>query len=126
MVGMGKKRDREIGDAVEELARAETVAFGGVGFAGTLLPVTEAYDRVEAALAEQPEAVREHLDRLLTRGSPAGRAYAATLLERVDPAAARAAWRAMRDDPGQFTTYSGCVMGRASLGEYATSRLAEA
>ncbi|WP_243709750.1 hypothetical protein [Micromonospora sp. 15K316] len=123
---MGKKRDREIGDAVEELARAETVAFGGVGFAGTLLPVTEAYDRVEAALAEQPEAVREHLDRLLTRGSPAGRAYAATLLERVDPAAARAAWRAMRDDPGQFTTYSGCVMGRASLGEYATSRLAEA
>ncbi|MEU4677344.1 hypothetical protein [Micromonospora sp. NPDC023737] len=115
-----------IGDAVEELARADTLAFGGVGFAGTLLPVTEAYGRVESALVEQTETVREQLDRLLTYGSPAGRAYAATLLERVDPPAARAAWTAMRDDPGEFNTFSGCVMGRSSLGEYAASRLAEA
>ncbi|MFD0783830.1 hypothetical protein ACFQZ8_07870 [Micromonospora azadirachtae] len=113
-----------IGDAIEELARADTLAFGGVGFAGTLLPVTEAYGRVQAALAEQAETVREHLDRLLTHGSPAGRAYAATLLERVDPSAARAAWASMRDDPGEFDTFRGCLMGRSSLGEYAESRLA--
>ncbi|RKN28547.1 hypothetical protein [Micromonospora musae] len=126
MFGIGKKRDREIADAVEELARADTLAFGGVGFAGTLLPVTEAYGTVEAVLAEQPEVVREQLDRLLTHGSPAGRAYAATLLEQVDPAAARAAWTVMRGDPGEFTTYSGCLMGRSSLGEYAAGRLTEA
>lgn len=115
-----------IGDAIEELARADTLAFGGVGFAGTLLPVTEAYGRVESALAEQTETVREHLDQLLTHGSPAGRAYAATLLERIDPPAAQAAWTAMRDDAGEFNTFSGCLMGRSSLGEYAASRLADA
>ncbi|SIQ60766.1 hypothetical protein [Micromonospora avicenniae] len=126
MFGIGKKRDREIRDAVEELARADTLAFGGVGFAGTLLPVTEAYGTVEAALTERPDVVRGHVDRLLAHGSPAGRAYAATLLERVDPLAARAAWAAMRDDPGEFNTFSGCLMGRSSLGEYAAIRLADA
>ncbi|MET7747241.1 hypothetical protein [Micromonospora sp. NPDC005367] len=115
-----------IGDAIEELAGADTLAFGGVGFAGALLPVTEAYGIVQTALAEQPETLREQLDRLLTHGSPAGRAYAATLLERVDPPAARAAWTAMSGDPGEFNTFSGCLMGRSSLGEYAASRLAEA
>ncbi|MGS2613996.1 hypothetical protein ACVCAH_05605 [Micromonospora sp. LZ34] len=128
MFGIGKRKgwERELEAAVEELARADTVAFGGVGIAGTLLPATEAYRRVEAALAEHPERVREHLDRLLDRGSPAGRAYAATLLTRLDPAAGRAAWSALRDDGGEFSTFSGCVMGRASLREYAAERLAEA
>ncbi|MFC3503622.1 hypothetical protein ACFOOK_21980 [Micromonospora krabiensis] len=123
---MGKKRDRELDAAADELARADTVAFGGVGFAGTLLPATEAYQRLADALAEHPEEVRAQLDRLLDHGSPAGRAYAATLLERLDPAAARAAWTALRDDPAEFTTYSGCVMDRSSLREYATRRLGEA
>lgn len=123
---MGKKRDRELAAAVEELRRADTVAFGGVGIAGTLLPVTEAYRRVEAALAEHPEEVREQLDRLLDKGSPAGRTYAATLLEQVDPAAGRAAWTALRDDPAEFSTFIGCVMGRTSLREYAAERLSRA
>ncbi|MDO3706026.1 hypothetical protein Q3W71_30590, partial [Micromonospora sp. C28SCA-DRY-2] len=118
--------ERELGAAVRELAGADTVAFGGVGIAGTMLPATEAYRRVEAALAEHPEQVRAHLDRLLAKGSPAGRAYAAALLERLDPAAGRAAWSALADDPGEFTTFSGCVMGRATLREYAAERLAGA
>ncbi|MEV4540296.1 hypothetical protein [Micromonospora echinaurantiaca] len=127
MFGMGKKDwERELEGAIGELAGADTVAFGGVGIAGTLLPATEAYRRVEAALAEHPEQVREHLDRLLAEGSPAGRAYAATLLVRLDPAAGRAAWSALAEEPGEFTTFSGCVMGRATLREYATERLAEA
>ncbi|MFG2101659.1 hypothetical protein ACGFJ5_13750 [Micromonospora echinaurantiaca] len=127
MLGMGKKGwDRELEAAIAELAGADTVAFGGVGIAGTLLPATEAYRRVEAALAEHPEQVRGHLDRLRAEGSPAGRAYAATLLARLDPAAGRAAWSALAEDPGEFTTFSGCVMGRTTLREYATERLAEA
>jgi hypothetical protein len=126
MFGIGKKKDRELTAAVEELARADTVAFGGVGIAGTLLPVTEAYRRVEAALADDPEGVREQLDRLLAEGTPAGRVYAATLLERSDPTAGRAAWTALRGDPAEFGTFTGCVMGRATLGEYASERLAGA
>ncbi|MFG3710698.1 hypothetical protein [Micromonospora sp. NPDC047730] len=126
MFGIGKKRDREVGAALDELRQADTVAFGGVGIAGTLLPVTEAYRRVEAALADDPEDVRGQLDRLLAEGAPAGRVYAATLLEGVDPAAGRAAWTALRDDPAEFGTFTGCVMGRATLGGYASERLAGA
>ncbi|MER7330876.1 MULTISPECIES: hypothetical protein [unclassified Micromonospora] len=126
MFGIGKKRDREVEAALDELRQADTVAFGGVGIAGTLLPVTEAYRRVEAVLADDPEGVRGQLDRLLAEGTPAGRVYAATLLERLDPAAGRVAWTALREDPAEFGTFTGCVMGRATLGGYASERLAGA
>ncbi|MET7371647.1 hypothetical protein ACWD8I_18595 [Micromonospora arida] len=123
---MRKAWERELGAAVDELVAADTLAFGGVGIAGTLLPVTEAYHRVEAALSDHPEEVRRQLDRVLADGTPAGRAYAATLLERVDPEAARAAWTSLRDDPSEFTTFVGCVMDRETLGTYASRRLAAA
>ncbi|MEV4496033.1 hypothetical protein AB0J84_10030 [Micromonospora arborensis] len=126
MFGMRKAWERELGAAVDELAAADTLAFGGVGIAGTLLPVTEAYERVSAALHDHPEETRRQLDRVLADGTPAGRAYAATLLERVDPAAARAAWTSLRDDPSEFTTFVGCVMDRETLGTYASRRLTAA
>ncbi|MEH0935664.1 hypothetical protein [Micromonospora psammae] len=122
MFGMGK-RDRELDAAVRELARADTLAFGGVGIASQVLPVTEAYRQVERALDEHPDEARKKVDWLLEHASPAGRAYAATLLERIDPEAARGAWTALRDDRGEFTTFTGCVMGTATLGEYAGDRL---
>ncbi|MFG1916108.1 hypothetical protein [Micromonospora sp. NPDC048898] len=123
MFGIGKKWERELGAAVDELIAADTLAFGGVGIAGALLPVTEAFRSVEAALDDHPDEVRRQLDRVLADGTPAGRAYAATLLERVDPTAARAAWTALRDDPSEFTTFVGCVLGRETLGNYASQRL---
>ncbi|MGC4849288.1 hypothetical protein ACLQ3F_18755 [Micromonospora sp. DT15] len=126
MFGMRKAWERELGAAVDELVAAETLAFGGVGIAGTLLPVTEAYHRVEAALSDHPDEVRRQLDRVLVDGTPAGRAYAATLLERVDPETARATWTSLRDDPSELTTFVGCVMDRETLGTYASRRLAAA
>ncbi|MFF3865785.1 hypothetical protein [Micromonospora sp. NPDC001898] len=122
MFGRGNK---ELDAAVRELAKADTLAFGGVGIAGTLLPVTEAYQEVERQLDAHPEQARRKVDWLLEHGSPAGRAYAATLLGRVDPAGGRAAWEALRGEPAEFTTFGGCVMGRTALGEYAAARLAE-
>ena len=123
MLGIGRKKGRQLAAAIEELYRAETVAFGPVGVAGSLLPVTEAYRRVEAALAEHPEEVRAQLDRLLATGSPAGKVYAAALLDRLDPVAGRAAWERLRDDPAEVPTFTGCVMGRTTLREYAEDRL---
>lgn len=120
------KEDRVLDAAIKELAGADTLAFGGVGIASTLLPVTEAYQQVERMLGERPDDVRRKLDWLLEHGSAAGKAYAATLLERTDPAAARAAWTALRSDKAQFATFSGCVMGRTTLGDYASERLAVA
>ncbi|MEV4662393.1 hypothetical protein AB0J85_10605 [Micromonospora echinofusca] len=123
MFGIGKRRDREVAAALDELRQADTVAFGGVGIAGTTLPVTEAYRQVEAALAEDPAGVRDQLDRLLAEATPAGRVYAATLLEHVEPSAGRAAWAALGDDPAEFGTFTGCVMGRTTLREYAAGHL---
>ncbi|WP_082377120.1 hypothetical protein [Micromonospora sp. NRRL B-16802] len=126
MFGMRKAWQRDLDAAIDELMKADTLAFGGTGFAGTLLPVTKAYLRVEAAHGEHPDEVRQQIDRLLDKGSPAGRVYAATLLERIDPAAARSAWTSLRDDPTEFTTFVGCVMGRSTVGDYATQRLTAA
>ena len=71
---MRKAWERELGAAVDELVAADTLAFGGVGIAGKLLPVTEAYQRVEAAIDDHPEEVRRQLDRVLpTAHPPAGR-----------------------------------------------------
>ncbi|MFC0005155.1 hypothetical protein [Micromonospora siamensis] len=122
MLGMGKK-DKELDAAVKELAKADTVAFGGVGIASQVLPVTEAYRRVEAALAAHPQEARKQVRWLLKHGSPAGKAYAATLLQAVDPEAGRDAWTELRDDKGEFTTFTGCVMNKATLREYAADRL---
>ncbi|GIJ27924.1 hypothetical protein Vqi01_30860 [Micromonospora qiuiae] len=122
MFGRGKKGSG-LAAAIARLADAGTVAFGGVGLAGSLLPETEAYQRVAAAIAEQPDEVREQLHRLLSAGAPAGRVYAATLLEQLDPAAGRAAWTALRGDPAELPTMTGCVMGTTTVGEYAVERL---
>ncbi|MBO4207053.1 hypothetical protein GSF22_13715 [Micromonospora echinofusca] len=109
----------EVEAAFQELSAAETVAFGGVGIASTVLPVTEAYRTVERLLSDQGDRLRPRLTALLTEGSPAGRVYAATLLDRLDPEEGRSAWAALRADPAEFTLFSGCVMHRATVGEYA-------
>lgn len=62
------------------MAGADTVAFDGVGFAAQILPETEAYRRLVAAVPEHGAEVRAQADRLLNRGSPAGRVYAADRL----------------------------------------------
>lgn len=109
--------------AVRELATADVLAFGGVGTAGQLLPVTEAYQVVEDALPERADDVRRHLGWLLANGSAAGKAYAATLLGRFDAVAARTAWESLVGDRSEFTTFSGCLMDRATLGEYVAAHL---
>ncbi|MBX7269877.1 hypothetical protein KIF24_30215 [Micromonospora sp. Llam7] len=124
MFGMRRKKESELAWVASELSHAGRLAFGGVGIAGSLLPETEAYQRIEAAATDHPQEVRDLLDRLLTTGAPAGRVYAATLLERLDPAAGRAAWTALRGDPAELDTATGCVMGSTTVGEYAAERLA--
>jgi len=120
---MSRGQDSELAAAVRELARADVVAFGGVGFAGQILPVTEAY-RTVAALAGQGNEVRTQVEWLLATGSAAGKVYAATLLETIDSAAARAAWRTLSTDPSELVTFSGCMQTRTTLAEYALERSA--
>gem|GEM_PF-2935000 len=108
--------------ALRELAGADIVAFGGVGLASTVLPATEAYRALVAAVDRDGAALRPHLDRLLEHGTPAGKVYGASLLDRLDPDAGRAAWRRLATDPAEFTTFSGCIMNKTTLAEYAAAQ----
>jgi hypothetical protein len=107
-------------DELKLLAKADTVAFGPVGFAARTLPATEAYDR----LAEvRDPGLRPKLERLVAKATPAGKVYAALLLRRLDPEAGRRAWQRLAADRAEVSTFSGCVGGRTTLAEYAAAQL---
>jgi hypothetical protein len=102
------------------LAKADTVAFGPVGFASRTLPATEAYEKLAAA---RDPALRPALERLLSKATPAGKVYAAVLLGHLDPAAGREAWQRLSRERAEVSTFSGCMAGRTTLADYAAARL---
>jgi hypothetical protein len=106
-----------------EIARAESVAFGGVGIAGTLLPATQAYFSIEEALPLHKRDLKPKLEKMLDSATPAGRIYAAELLTHVEAAAGRAAWRRLADQNAEVSTFSGCIMAKTTLHRYASERL---
>ena len=110
---------RNLNAAFDTLKHAELVAFGGVGFAGQVLPVTEAYRQVRAAR----DPVRPKIEKLLTDATPAGKVYAATLLEAIDPAVGRAAWQKLATQEDPFRIMRGCVGFQSTLAEYAANEL---
>jgi hypothetical protein len=95
------------------------VAFGGVGFAGTVLPETAAFEVLVAA----GPPIRPELEKLLTSATPAGKIYAATALQRIDPDAGATAWRRLVDDSSDVTTGSGCLIDKRSVSQYANEQL---
>jgi hypothetical protein len=105
------------------LAEADTLAFGGVGIAGSLLPATKAYFAVEEGLRQHGADLRPRLEALLDRATPAGRLYAAELLTHADAAAGRAAWLRLEAQDAEVRTFSGCIMGGTTVGRYAAERL---
>ena len=112
--------DKQLG----EIARAESVAFGGVGIAGTLLPATQAYFSIEEALPLHKRDLKPKLEKMLD-SAPAGRIYAAELLNHVEAAAGQAAWRRLADQKAEVSTFSGCIMGKTTLHRYASERLGD-
>ncbi|MFG2038678.1 hypothetical protein [Dactylosporangium sp. NPDC048998] len=112
-------------DELRQLSDADTLAFGGVGIAGTLLPATKAYFAVEEGLREHGDELRPLLEALLDRATPAGRVYAAELLTHADAAAGRAAWRRLEGQSGEIKTFSGCIMSSTTVARYAEERLRE-
>jgi hypothetical protein len=111
-----------VDEQLRQLAQADVVAFGGVGFAGTTLPVTEAFHALADEVGRHGEALRPRLERLVATATPAGKVYAATLLDRIDPVAGREAWRRLSRDRSPVNTFTGCIAGRTTLAEYAAGR----
>ncbi|MET7398152.1 hypothetical protein ABZS66_32145 [Dactylosporangium sp. NPDC005572] len=110
-------------DELRLLQDADTLAFGGVGIAGTLLPATKAYFTIEEGLRQHGAELRPKLEALLDKATPAGRVYAAELLTHVDAESGRAAWRRLAGQHGDVKTFSGCIMGSTTVGRYAEERL---
>jgi hypothetical protein len=108
----------ELDKQLKVLEKADVVAFGGVGFAGQILPVTEAYHAVAGRLTDE---LRPKLDKLLKKATPEGKVYAANLLAQLDPAAGREAWHRLAGDSAKLDTFTGCVKARTTLAEYASS-----
>ena len=106
---------KELDRHLKEIEKADVVAFGGVGFAGQILPVTQAYDALSTQLTDD---LRPKLEKLVRKATPAGKVYAATLLDRLDPAAGRDAWRRLAADTAKVDTFTGCVKERTTLAEY--------
>jgi len=115
--------DATITAQLDQLAKATTVAFGGVGITGARLPATDAYFALEERLAEIGADVRPELEKMLDRATPAGRVYAAELLNRVDRAAGRAARDRLLTDRAQVTRFDGCMMSQTTVAEYVKSWL---
>jgi len=113
--------DKQLG----EIARAESVAFGGVGIAGTLLPATQAYFSIEEALPLHKRDLKPKLEKMLDSATPAGRIYAAELLNHVEAAAGQAAWRRLAGQNAEVSTFSGCIMSKTTLHRYASERLGD-
>lgn len=111
----------DIEAALRELAGADVVAFGGVGLMNRVLPATTAFLELADLADRDGLALRPRIDWLLEHGSPAGKIYGASLLARIDPAAAGQAWRRLAGDRSQVTTFSGCIMNSTTLGEYAAA-----
>jgi hypothetical protein len=105
--------------ALEDLGAATMLSFGGFGFAAIKSPATLAYEY----LREAGPRVRSGLQDLLATASPAGRVYAAHLLERLDPAHGRRVWEWLADQPDAFATGSGCLMDQTTLRAYAREQL---
>jgi hypothetical protein len=110
-------------EQLDQIAKADTVAFGGVGIAGTLMPATQAYFELEEALIAHKDELRPRLERLLDTATPAGQIYAAELLTRVEAAAGRAAWQRLAKQDAEVSTMSGCILGKTTLRRYAEDRL---
>lgn len=107
------------GEAVTELIAARLLAFGGRGVTGAVDSSTVAY-RYLGRLGVHALPL---LERVIEEGTPAGRAYAATLVSELDDQAGRAAWERLADQSGQIRCYRGCVCEELSLGEYARRSL---
>jgi hypothetical protein len=111
-------------ESLKQLGDADVVAFGGVGFAGTLLPVTVAFRALAEEVNRRGEELRPRLLQLLATATPAGKVYAAALLGRIEPAAGRDAWQRLARDPSPINTFTGCMRGQQTLASYAAEQLA--
>jgi hypothetical protein len=99
-----------LGGNVEELAKVDHFAFGGIGVAGTTSKGELAFRKVMA-----DQSAREELLKTLAAGSAAAQCYAlAGLHTLADPSFEEQAKRFTKDSR-EVTTIGGCMMGKQPM-----------
>ena len=104
-----------VGDekALEVLLHAEQVDDAAVGVAGSR---SERYDAF-AELWNEGDSVRESIDRLIEKGTPAGRIYGLILLRNLDFDAAARTARNLKGVGGEVNVLQGCLMMKHQFAE---------
>lgn len=101
--------------ALELLLHAEQVDDAAVGVAGSRSERYAAF----AELWNEGEAVRESIDRLIDKGTPAGKIYGLLLLRNLDSDAAARTARDLKGGEGEVNVLQGCLMMKHPFDELA-------
>lgn len=101
--------------ALELLLNAEQVDDAAVGVAGSR---SERYDAF-VDLWNEGDSVRESIDRLIDKGTPAGKIYGLLLLRNLDSDAAARTARDMKGVGGEVNVLQGCLMMKHPFAELA-------
>lgn len=101
--------------ALELLLHAEQVDDAAVGVAGSR---SERYDAF-VELWNEGDSVRESIDMLIDKGTPAGRIYGLLLLRNLDSDAAARTARDLKGAGGEVNVLQGCLMMKHPFAELA-------
>jgi hypothetical protein len=95
---------------LEDLAKIDHFAFGGVGFAGTTSKGELAFRKVIS-----DRTAREEFLKLLATGSPEAQCYALAGLRALNPATYDEKAKRFEKDPRQVTTIGGCIVMKVPM-----------
>ena len=122
MVLSGSGQDnggRKLPDYLEVLRKAEHLDDSAIGYAAKRSETFQAFDQALSA----GDSIRADLDWLVKHASPAGRIYAAILINHIDKEAGRKVLESLKSDKDIVNYRSGSLVEDRSVGELAADLL---
>ncbi|CAN1211656.1 hypothetical protein TUMEXPCC7403_15740 [Tumidithrix helvetica PCC 7403] len=114
-----RKEQEKLPEYLVILSQAGTLDSSAVGIAAIRSNTYKAFERALAA----GNTIRPQIETLLQQSTPAGRIYAAILLEQLDRSAGDRALRQLQSDHTQVTYLNGCIGTNYKVSELATKIL---
>lgn len=114
-----KKEQGKMPEYLLILMRASSLDRSAVGRAGIRTETYKAFERASAA----GNSIRPQLETMVQSSTPAGRLYAAILLQRIDRTTGEKALKQLQSDQTQVAYLSGCFVENYKVSELATKIL---
>ena len=120
LVSVGLRADDRLDASVKRLARVQTFAFGGVGYAGV---ISKGETDFKFVLSHQPSIALAAFEKLYAVGNPQAKAYALSGIKKLDLKRFKEllATRAASDE---VEVMRGCIISHESLNEVASAIVA--